>query len=121
MMNEYIIDPTIVYFWNTSEGLCTFFLLFLIISAIVTVISSIIYIISVTEDDFPDGITPKQLNHWVIGCWVITIFFALGVIFIPNKTTLVEMTMAKLATRDNLQWTTEQVKELADYVAGLLK
>lgn len=55
------------------------------------------------------------------------ILLALGLIFvglsvfIPGKTTSVEMLVAKTATYDNVNWSIEQVKEVIDYIVSSLK
>lgn len=37
-------------------------------------------------------------------------------IFLPNKETLIEMQIAKLATVENTQWTLDSIKSAVDYI-----
>ena len=54
----------------------------------------------------------------------IFFFFVLGlvtiVIFVPSKETMIEMLVARFATRSNIALGVEQVKEIVDYIITTL-
>ena len=58
-------------------------------------------------------------------CAIITGMFGLvaiiASIFIPGRTTNIEMLIAKTATFENVNWTVQQVKEVVDYIVQAIK
>ena len=120
-MNEYLLDPNLIYTWHICEGLQTFFTVFLVLTALAATAVIAFYIAFNAMDDWSSEKTQQSCLHWGIILLILVTIFAAGVIFIPTKETMIEMTVAKLITKDNLNWTVEQVKEIAEYVVGLLK
>ncbi len=45
----------------------------------------------------------------------------LGVVFIPDKQTMIEMLVAKTATVENAEWTVDAVKQAVDYIVSAIQ
>ena len=61
------------------------------------------------------------IKKWMIPVLIIGTVMIIAAVFIPGKTTSVEMLVAKTATFDNVNWTVQQVKEIIDYITSSLK
>lgn len=51
----------------------------------------------------------------------ILIAFAILLIFVPTKSTFIEMQIARYATVENAEWTVETVKSAVDYIIEAIK
>ena len=63
----------------------------------------------------------RTYKKWMLFFLIPGLIFVLISIFVPGKTTSVEMLVAKTATFDNVNWTVQQVKEIIDYIVVSLK
>ena len=52
---------------------------------------------------------------------VVSVIFIIAAIFIPGKTTSIEMLVAKTATFENVGMSVESIKELIDYIVMAIK
>lgn len=66
-------------------------------------------------------ILANMYKKWMILCLICGCAFVVTSIFIPGKTTSVEMLVARTATFENVDWTVQQVKEVVDYIVSALK
>ena len=119
-MNEFIIDPNWIYTWHVCDGLYTLFMVFLVFIAIGFIIITVCYVFNTATDEWIKEANKKACFRWVITLFILVCIFSAGVIFIPNKETMMEMTVAKFVTKNNINWTVDQIKELAEYIVGLL-
>ncbi len=51
----------------------------------------------------------------------IAIVSILMLTFLPNKETMIEMAVAKYATRDNVAWSVDQIKSIVDYIVQAMQ
>lgn len=51
----------------------------------------------------------------------IAIVSILMLTFLPDKETMIEMTVAKYATRDNVAWSVDQIKSIVDYIVQAMQ
>jgi cytochrome bd-type quinol oxidase subunit 2 len=114
-MNEYIINPSWFYWANLLDGLGT---LFIVIGALSVATCITLSIISWAEISFEGEVTDKakRLIKWSIisGCGAFVLML-IG-IFIPSKETMTEMLIAQVATKQNVQYSLDAIKEIADYI-----
>lgn len=117
----YIIDPRWFYWVNTLETLKTVLYVLTAFSGIVTVAATINATISLIDNklfgpddkDYQKAISTLKIIKKVIFVLIILILVC---VFIPGKTTLIEMQVAKMATVENAEWTVESLKQMADYI-----
>lgn len=114
---NYIINPSWFYWIGVVDTLklLVIVLLVLAVGGVITV-SMIAWL---DYDKYDDEY--KTLNKWRTVCVVISLICLLLTIFIPTKTTLIEMQVARFATYDNAQWTLESVKSAVDYIIDAVK
>ena len=144
-MNNYIIDPSVFYWINVLAIVQTVFGILGGFTLTGGTIMLVYYIMSLNElkeptkpqedvcgyernhyerelKEYQDEI--KKLKHvkkWMILLLITGITLVVVAIFIPGKTTSVEMLVAKTATFDNVNWTVQQVKEIIDYITSSLR
>ena len=51
----------------------------------------------------------------------IAIVSILMLTFLPDKETMIEMAVAKYATRDNVAWSVDQIKSIVDYIVQAMQ
>lgn len=118
---NYIIDPKWFYWVNTLETLKTILYILTAFLGIVTVAATINATITLAETarygpddkDYQQAIRTLKIIKKV--AFVLIILILVG-IFIPGKTTLIEMQVAKMATIENAEWTVESLKQIVDYI-----
>ena len=108
----YIINPSWVYWLTVLDGLKVAAVATGILGLIITVILGIGFLI---EDD--THLIPKLLK---ITIPIMIVCLLLG-IFIPSQETMIMMKAAELATKENIQYTSQQLKELIDYIIIAVK
>ena len=112
-MNEYLINPSWFYWVNVADSLRGLFIVFTILSGVVILVSFLFLIEDLVE-------FKHQKKILIIG-GILALICILGIIFMPAKETLIEIEVARLATKDNINWTVESVKGIIDYVIGAIK
>jgi len=145
-MNNYIIDPSVFYWINVLSIIQTVFgfLGFMLLAGGAILTGFYIYGSYNLEEKPTDPgknadsldlhVYNRDLNtynehikelrltrKWMISLLIIGAIIAIAAVFIPGKTTSVEMLVAKTATFDNVNWTTQQIKEIIDYITSSLK
>ena len=115
---NYIIDP-MVFYWisvlNSLSGIC---ILCLVLSAVGVFVFGVMWII---EHDCWDEDEERTFRIALRVTIPILILGILGVIFIPDKTAMIEMLVAKTATVENAEWTADTLKSLVDYIVQAAK
>lgn len=117
----YIIDPRWFYWVNTLETLKTVLYVLTAFSGIVTVAATINATINLIDNkrygpddkDYQQAIGTLKIIKKVV---FVIIILLLACVFIPGKTTLIEMQVAKMATIENAEWTVESLKQVVDYI-----
>lgn len=123
-MTNYIIDPQVFYWMNIFGILQTVFAIFGGIFAAAFVGLTIGYVYNsweVKQGYESNLLYKKECKKWAIITGIICLPLITAAIFIPGKTTSIEMLVAKTATFDNVNWTVQQVKEVVDYIVYALK
>lgn len=115
---DYIINPAWFY-WievaNTIKGIS--------IGAIVTLFIACIILAIVVAMDRAFGEDTEGKVHSAIfcKCLIALAVFTLVCVLVPSKRTLMEMQIARLATRSNVDLTIDKVKEIVDYIINAMK
>ena len=112
-MNEYLIDPSWFYWISVADSLRILFIFFIVLSCVIMLFSTLF----LSEDLI-------KFENWkkvLIISSIFTLIGASGIIFMPAKETLIEMEVARLATKNNINWTVKSVKGIIDYVIGAIK
>lgn len=124
-MQNFIIDPQVFYWINVLGIMQTVLAIFGAISIgvaigfiIAWVYNHVEYNAYDCEDNKEYAAICKKIS--IITILIGTIMIVLS-IFIPGKTTSIEMLVAKTATFDNVNWTVQQVKEVVDYIVKALQ
>ena len=109
-MSEYIIDPSWFYWASVLNTLRVTFYVISIVGLVVVVTGISVYVSEGGE--FRDVAKKKWI--WVLnGLFTILLVAAF---FIPSKETMIQMMVAKFVTHDNLRYSVETIKEIADYI-----
>ena len=103
-MNDYIINPSFFYWANVVNGLVTV----MIIISIAGILASILWIASLWEDC-------KKPTKAIVTL-VLSLLVGVAAVFIPSKKTMIEMEIARNATKSNVIEMKKDVKDIVDYV-----
>lgn len=109
---NYIVDPSWVYWIGIAEAVKTIALVAGGTLGIVCLIAIPIFL--------GDGMW-KDVKKLAIPFIVIALVLVIAGIFIPSKQTLITMKVAELATKENVQLTANQLKEIVDYIINAMK
>ena len=116
-----IIDPMYFYKLRVFDLLSQSALIAAIISMLVCAVLSLAGTFEIIDNqkygpDDKDYINGRKMikagiiaGIVMIGCWILHIL-------LPDKETLLEMQIAKLATVENAEWTMDKIKEAVDYI-----
>lgn len=115
---NYIINPSVFYWINVVDGLKNVAVLALILGCVGVFTCIVIYIADHDYLDEDETNTLKKTSKVVVPAFISGL---LGVIFIPDKQTLIEMLIAKTATVDNAEWTLDALKQAVDYIVAAMK
>lgn len=115
-MDNYIVDPMFFYWCKVIDGVYYSCVIGLV--AMSTVLLGFI-LFNVAENYKYDSVfeIPKFKKRVVI-LLVFAIVFALGVVFIPTKETLIEMEIAKHATYGNIDIVIQKITDAAKEIIG---
>lgn len=65
--------------------------------------------------------TSMSCKKWFVRMVVVTAVFGIALVFIPNRTTMIEMLIAKTATIENAELTVDALKSAVDYIVEAMK
>lgn len=114
-----IINPMWFYWLRVIDNLhilCEVVCIVGIIFGAITFVVGIVYINDSYSQTDSDYIIGKKLFRAAIVILIVVIIFGLSYLFVPDKTTMIEMQVAKNLTVDNIEWTKETFKESVDYI-----
>lgn len=106
---EYYIDPSWIYWINVVTSLNTAIIIFMVFISLF----AIFVLPFIAVEDLIEESTFKKLEITSSIIFIICIF---GLIFIPSKETLIEMEVARLATKSNIELTVDSIKGIVDYI-----
>lgn len=118
----YIINPWFFYFANLLDGFWTLISIVLFLAIVGTVGFVIWWIIEAYDSDFfvhDDKETPfanfckKMMKISVIA----TIISAVLMVVVPSEETVNKMMISSFITKENIEKTKEEAKEIVDYIA----
>ena len=123
-MINYVIDPQVFYWMNVLGivqtilgvigGVCA--------AAFVCLLIGWIYNSLVVKKGYESNLFfLKEFRKWAIITGIVGFVLGTAAIFIPGRTTSIEMMIAKAATFDNVNWTVQQVKDVVDYIVKAIK
>ena len=123
-MANYIIDPQVFYWLNVFAILQTVLGILggACIIAFFCLMVGWIYNSCAVKDGYDSNLSyMKACKRWAIITGIVGFVLATAAIFIPGRTTSIEMMIAKAATFDNVNWTVQQVKDVVDYIVQAIK
>lgn len=123
-MTNYVIDPQVFYWMNVLGIVQTILGIFggLCAAAFVCLLIGWIYNSWEAKRGYESNLFYlKEYRKWAIITGIVGFVLVTAAIFIPGRTTSIEMIIAKAATFDNVNWTVQQVKEVVDYIVQAIK
>lgn len=123
-MTNYVIDPKVFYWMNVFGILQTVFAIFggACVMASLGLAAGWIYNSCEVNRGYESNLVYlKVCRRWTIVTGIIGFVFVTAAIFIPGRTTSIEMMVAKAATFDNVNWTVQQIKDVVDYIVQAIK
>lgn len=123
-MTNYVIDPRVFYWINVLGILQTVFALFggtCVLASLGFVVGWIYNSCEVKRGYEHNLIYLKMCRRWAIATGIVGFVLVTAAIFVPGRTTSIEMLIAKTATFDNVNWTVQQLKDAVDYIVQAIK
>ena len=114
---EYFIDPSWFYWIKVADGIQTAFIVFGVVFGILVICLTIAYLAErscVFDEDDEEKVA--RIFRFLKISVVVFIVVILGAVFVPSRNTLIEMQIAKYATRENVSITIDTLKSFVDYV-----
>lgn len=108
-MSEYIINPSWFYWASVFEGLKTILLVVGLVGVIILGIVTAFVLADLQWDDLK-----KNKLYWV--GWIASLLALAGAIFAPSKEVMIQMMVARFLTHENIAYSIETIKEIADYI-----
>ena len=116
---DYIINPMWVYWINVLGDAKWVSLAFAIAAWIVAFIAGLVMADNYTYG--PEDKDYKKCKAIFKRAIPVAIIFTLAAVFIPTTKVMVEMMVARLATKENIELTAESLKSIVDYIAETIK
>lgn len=110
---NYIINPSVFYWMNVLNSLVSVSILLLIIGSIGIIVFGVIGLVDHACMGEEEATAIKKVFRLVVSMFVVGL---LGIVFIPDKQTMMEMLIAKTATVENAEWTIDSLKSVVDYI-----
>ena len=116
---DYVINPAWLYWMMVLTEIKMVCTIFAIIAGLVLLFSflTMLYNREFGEED-EDYKLARTVTRIAVPVFIATLLIA---IFAPSTKVLVEMLVAKIATKQNLQLTIEGMKSLVDYITETIK
>ena len=126
-MTNYIIDPAVFYWMNVLNIIHILTVVMFILGLILTFIGIVCDIMyRYNFKTYPDickhdGEVAKIWHKVAIIAGIVTVISGIIMIFVPGRTTSIEMLIARTATYENTQLTVQGIKEIVDYIVQAIK
>ncbi len=123
-MENYVINPQVFYWINVLSILQTVIAIIggVLVTAFICLVAGWIYNASEAKNGYEDNeVYMKVCKTWAIVTGIVGFVLITASIFIPGRTTSIEMLIAKTATFDNVNWSVQQVKDVVDYIVHAIK
>lgn len=122
-MPNYIIDPQVFYWINILGIIQTVFGIFGGLFTTVSACSACAWVYNKGRaENYDDNkMYAKIFKKITIVFGVLGLIMIVASIFIPGKTTSIEMLISKTATFSNVEWSVQQIKEVVDYIVQAIK
>lgn len=114
-MNGYIINPSWFYWIGVADCIKGIAIGLLVFSALALLIATANWTMQIDEEDAKWSKTVVKIVTPVL------LVALLIIVFIPSKTTLISMQVAKFATYENAEWSVEAVKSAVEYIIEAIK
>ena len=112
---NYIVDPRVFYWMSVIDNLKTICVVLFSLSIVAFGLCFIFYF-----NDWDEELQSKCKKGWITFL-ILIVFFGLGIIFIPSKTTMTEMLIAKYATTENAELGIDAIKSIVDYIVSAMQ
>ena len=109
-MGEYIIDPSWFYWVSVFQGIK---IMLLIAGASGAIIMGIVTGVVLGEYRGWDELKKSRL-FWV--GWIASLLALVAGMFVPSKEVMMQMMVARFLTHENIAYSVETIKEIADYI-----
>ena len=109
-MSEYIINPMFFYWMQVADNVRDIMIIGVLVLIVLIIGLIVLWFLSITEEE------KSSRKKFVKMTSVLLVICCIGSTLIPSKETLIEMTIAKIATVENTQNAVEAIKEATDYV-----
>lgn len=118
----YIINPWFFYFASLLDGLWILISIVLFLAIVGTVGFSIWWLIEAYDNDFfvhDDKETPfaNFCKKMIKVSAIATIISAVLIVVVPSEETVNKMMISSFVTKENVEKTKEEAKEIVDYIA----
>lgn len=118
----YIINPWFFYFASLLDGLWILISIVLFLAIVGTVGFSIWWLIEAYDSDFfvhDDKETPfaNFCKKMIKVSAIATIISAVLIVVVPSEETVNKMMISSFVTKENVEKTKEEAKEIVDYIA----
>ena len=120
-MDTPIISPWFFYWISFVDKIQAIFIAGIVISVIVVIVTGIVWICGIGYDDEGNEVLKKKFLPLIKKAvfWSFVSMFLVTVI--PNKTTLIEMAVAKNVTPATIEAGKDAIKSSADYIFEKIK
>lgn len=117
---DYVINPMWFYWLQVVASLRT---VCIVIAVFNTIACIILWIVALCELEYCNTDDEDYRRHTRIATILIpiSVFAILLGVFIPSKNTLIELQIARLATKQNVEFGIEAIKSATDYVIEAIK
>lgn len=109
---NYIINPSWFYWINILDTLKVVLLIVAILGTVACIIGLPLYWWDEVYDDEDKKRFKKTATRLIVSLVIGWLIF----IFLPSKTMLIEMQVARMATHENVSWTVDQIRSIVDYI-----
>lgn len=119
-MSGSIIPPSYFYWLSVCDNISQLCSIALVLSLVCLLGMGIAWcILSDSWGDEPEQ-NCKRLGRTMKRVLFLIPFFVVGAVFVPSKTTLLSMMVAKFATYENAELTVDAIKEAVDYIVAAI-
>lgn len=124
---DYIINPMWFYWLSVVDALRFFFIFILVFGSLGIIGMTIFFIWTKHFEDVWSGheeehkARVKKLQKVIVIGWIIWAVVFCFEMFVPSKDTMIEMQIARYATKQNVEIGIDAIKSATDYVIEAIK